>query len=48
MNQQFLIFEVKITIKIALKKSRTLDIFVLTYFQQKTSLKMVKIQMQNK
>ena len=38
-----MIFEVKTTIKIAFKKSRNLNIFVLKYFQQKTSLKMVKI-----
>ena len=43
MNQQFLIFEVKTTIKITFKKSANLDIFVVTYFQQKISLKMVKM-----
>ena len=42
-NQKFMIFEVETTIKIAFKKSKNLDIFVLKHFKQKTSLKMIKI-----
>ena len=45
---QFMVFEVKTTIKIVFEKYLNLDIFALKYYQPKTSLKMVKIKVQNK